>query len=98
MGYDYYEQRRREEEERHTYRNKFGAIIPQYGASLAYSSEDMDSESVKKYEFNNPINSTIQFMKKVEERNKLIMPNLSGCLGESKKKDKEDYMIPPFLR
>jgi hypothetical protein len=98
MGYDYYEQRRREEE-KHTYRNKFGFIIPQYSASMDYSLGDMDSESAKKYEFNHPINAVISFMEKTKELNKLhVLPDLSLRDSKENKKLGPSFDINDILK
>lgn len=72
MTYDYYEERRKEQE-KHIYRNQFGGIIPKYSSSLEYSLGNMDSSSAKQYELDHPINATLSLMEKTKEIN--ILPN-----------------------
>lgn len=70
MTYDYYEEMNKQREQ-HTYRNQFGLIIDPNQVSLAYTSGNMDPDSIKKYEANEPKMVIINLMRKNEEPKKL---------------------------
>jgi hypothetical protein len=67
---DYYEEKRKQEEE-NTYRNEFGFIIEPRKVSLAYASGSMDSESIRKFEANNKCLALVIKMRNSEEPKKL---------------------------
>lgn len=82
MTCDYYEEERKRYEELHIYRNQFGLIIDPNQVDLAYSSGNMDSESTKRFERNNPKFCLVDMIDKQRKENipKLNRTvDLSGC-------------------